>query len=89
MDEPQEVIAQFAENPPNVYGFGHTPLYADVIDAIEKDREPYVTAEAGKRALELVLAIYKSAAEGNKVKLPLKNCSTIDFKGRFDEVREL
>ncbi|MCI8557250.1 MAG: Gfo/Idh/MocA family oxidoreductase [Lachnospiraceae bacterium] len=83
LDEPQEVIAQFAENPPNVYGFGHTPLYADVIDAIEKDREPYVTAEAGKRALELVLAIYKSAAEGNKVKLPLKNCSTMDFVGQF------
>ena len=84
LDEPENVIAQFAENPPNVYGFGHTPLYADVIDAIEKDREPYVNAEAGKRALELVLAIYKSAAEGKAVKLPLEKCSTMDYKGRFD-----
>ena len=75
--------AQFAENPPNVYGFGHTPLYADVIEAIKKRRDPYVTAEDGKRALELVLAIYKSAAEGKPVKLPLENCSTMDFKGRF------
>lgn len=79
----EEVIAQFGENPPNVYGFGHTPLYADVIDAIANDREPYVNGEAGRRALELVLAIYKSAAEGKAVKLPLKECSTMDFRGRF------
>lgn len=84
LDEPEAVIAQFTENPPNVYGFGHTPLYRDVIEAIEQNREPYVDAEAGKRALEIVLAIYKSAAEGKSVKLPLENCSTLDFKGRFE-----
>lgn len=83
-EEPEDVIAEFAENPPNVYGFGHTPLYADMINAVQNDREPYVNGEAGKRALELVLAIYKSAAEEKAVKLPLNNCSTIDFKGRFD-----
>lgn len=82
-DNPGEVIKQFSENPPNVYGFGHTPLYADVIDAIKNDRKPYVDAEAGRRALEMVLAIYKSAAEENPVKLPLTECSTMDFKGRF------
>lgn len=82
-DEPEQVIAQFAENPPNVYGFGHTPLYADMINAIRDNREPYVNGEAGRRALELVLAIYKSAAEGKAVKLPLKECSTMDFKNRF------
>ena len=83
LDDPETVIEQFAENPPNVYGFGHTPLYADVIDAIKNNREPYVNAEAGKRALELVLAIYKSAAEGHSVKLPLDRCATTDFTGRF------
>ncbi|MCI9360554.1 MAG: Gfo/Idh/MocA family oxidoreductase [Hungatella sp.] len=85
LDDPDEVIKQYAENPPNVYGFGHTPLYADVIEAIEKDREPYINAEAGKRALELVLAIYKSAAEHRSIKLPLENCNTLDFAGRFDK----
>ena len=83
LDVPEEVVVQFAENPPNIYGFGHNPLYADVIDAIKNKRDPYVTAEAGKRALELVLAVYKSAAEGRTIKFPLKSCSTIDFKGRF------
>ena len=59
------------------------PLYADVINAIKNDREPYVNAQAGKRAMELVLAIYKSAAEQQSIKLPLEECSTLDFVGRF------
>jgi UDP-N-acetyl-2-amino-2-deoxyglucuronate dehydrogenase len=84
-DNPEEVKAKYQENPPSVYGFGHNPLYTDVIDAIKNDREPYVTAKDGRDALELVLAIYKSAAEGKGVKLPLEKCSTLDFKGRFDK----
>ena len=88
LDDPEQVKATYGENPPNVYGYGHTPLYADVIDAIKTGREPYVTAEAGRRALELVLAIYKSAAEGRPVKLPLEDCSTLDFAGRFGSTRK-
>ena len=83
LDDAQDVIKRFSEDPPNVYGFGHTPLYADVIDAIKYDREPYVNAEAGRRALELILAIYKSAAENRPIKLPLSDCSTTEFVGRF------
>lgn len=84
MDDPEEVKAKFHENPPNVYGFGHTPLYADMINAIKNDRQPYITAMDGKKALELVLAIYKSAAQGCSVKLPLRECASTDFLGRFD-----
>lgn len=84
LDDPDEVKEKYHENPPSVYGFGHKPLYADVIDAINNNREPYVTAEDGRRALELVLAIYKSAADGKSVKLPMDKCRTLDFKGRFD-----
>jgi len=84
LDDPTEVKALCSDNPPNVYGYGHKPLYADVIDAIKNNRKPYVDAGAGKRALELVLAIYKSAVEGQAIRLPLKSCSTMDFKGRFE-----
>jgi len=80
LDKAEEVKAEYQENPPNVYGYGHKPLYADVVEAITTDRDPYVTAEDGRRALELVLAIYKSAAEGKSIKLPLEKCSTADFK---------
>lgn len=85
LDNPEEVKSTYHENPPTVYGFGHIPLYADMLDAIKNDREPYVTAVDGRNALELVLAIYKSAAEGKVVKLPLEKCSTLDFKGRFKQ----
>jgi predicted dehydrogenase len=83
LDDPEEVKATYAENPPNVYGFGHIPLFADVIDAIIHKRKPKVTAADGKQAMELVLAIYKSAAEGKPVKLPLASCASSDFVGRF------
>lgn len=67
----------------NVYGNGHTSLYADMIDAIEHDRKPYVDAAAGRNALELVLAIYKSQKEGAPVKLPLKDFESTDMTGTF------
>ncbi len=85
MDEAEQVKNEFSEVPPNVYGYGHSKLYADVIDAIKTGRNPLVDGHAGMRALELVLAIYKSAAEGKAVKLPLEDCSTMDFKGLFSQ----
>lgn len=78
------IKAEYSENPPNVYGFGHTPLYADMAQAIAEGRDPYVTGEDGMRALELVLAIYRSAAEHRPVRLPLGDCAATDFEGRFD-----
>ena len=81
LDNPDEVKVKYHENPPTVYGFGHTPLYKDVIDSIAENKKPYVTAEDGRRALELVLAIYKSAATGKSIKLPLVKCASVDFKG--------
>lgn len=63
----------------NVYGNGHTSLYADVIDAIEHDRKPYVDAVAGRNALEMVLAIYKSQQTGAPVQLPLDDFASTDM----------
>ena len=67
----------------NVYGNGHTSLFADVMDAIKNDRKPYVDAVAGRNALEMILAIYLSASTGKAVKLPLKDVASTDFVGRF------
>ena len=67
----------------NVYGNGHTSLFADMVDAIENNRRPYVDAIAGRNALEMVLAIYKSQKEGCPVKLPLDGFSSIDMEGEF------
>ena len=68
----------------NVYGNGHTSLFADVIDAIKNDRTPYVSAVDGRNALEMVLAIYKSQKTGLPVKLPLTDFASTDMAGEFD-----
>ena len=73
------------EQTSNVYGNGHARLFADVIDAIKNDRTPYVDAYAGRRALELVLAIYKSQKLGEVVQFPVKDFSSLDMKGEFEK----
>ena len=67
----------------NVYGNGHTSLFADMIDAIKNDRRPYVDAYAGRNALEMILAIYKSQKTGMPVKLPLNDFASRDMIGTF------
>ena len=67
----------------NVYGNGHTSLFADMVDAIENDRKPYVDAVAGRNALEMILSIYKSQKTGQPVKLPLNEFSSTDMEGEF------
>ena len=69
----------------NVYGNGHTSLFADVMDAIENDRLIHVYGGGGHTALEMILAIYQSAATGKPVKLPLAGVASTDFTGRFDK----
>lgn len=69
----------------NVYGNGHISLFHDMMEAIEKNREPCVNGIDGRNALELVLAIYKSQKTGEPVKLPLEKFSSNDMAGEFTE----
>lgn len=71
------------EEAANVYGNGHARLFADMAGAIREDRQPYVDARAGRRALELVLAIYKSQKEKIPVKLPLRNFACEEMREEF------
>ena len=84
-DETEEDLKNkgLAEQTSNVYGNGHTSLFADVMDAIKNDRKPYVDAVAGRNALEVVLSIYKSQRDGKAVQLPLKDFASTDMKGEF------
>lgn len=69
----------------NVYGNGHISLFADVIKSIQNDRKPYVDAVAGRNALELVLAIYKSQKEKKPIKLPISGFSSMNMLEEFRE----
>lgn len=82
-DDKQKAGLQEATS--NVYGNGHTSLFADMIDAIKNDRKPYVDAVAGRNALEMVLAVYKSQLTGEPVKLPLKDFASVEMNGMFGE----
>lgn len=83
-DQTGEPKAGFTEATANVYGNGHTSLYQDMIGAIAENRTPYVDARAGRRALELVLAIYKSEQTGEPVRLPLDDFASTDMEGYFE-----
>ena len=72
------------EETSNIYGNGHTALYADVVEAIRTGRKPCVDAVAGRNALEMVLAIYKSQKTGAPVRLPLtEGFASVDMAGTF------
>ena len=86
-NEHDSAVSGLQEATSNVYGNGHTSLFADVIDSIKNDRKPYVDAVAGRNALEMVLAIYKSQLTGQPVKLPLKDFASVELTGMFGEGR--
>ncbi len=81
-DTEDKVLNPDEKDPPTVYGFGHEALFKDFVDAIEQDREPLVSGERGKKALEIILAIYKSQKTGLPVDLPC-DFSTLEMKGTF------
>lgn len=81
-DTEETVLNPNEKDPPTVYGFGHTALFADFITAVQTNSEPKITGAAGKKALEIILAIYKSQKTGKPVDLPL-DFSTRDMKGVF------
>ena len=45
----------------------------DYLDALENNREPAVTGEAGRRTVELFTAIYRSGRDNKPVKFPLNH----------------
>lgn len=78
-DEEEKVLDPNAKDPPTVYGFGHSALFLDVANAIKENRSPLVSGEKGKKALEIILAIYESQKTGKPVNLP-NNFSTMEMK---------
>jgi UDP-N-acetyl-2-amino-2-deoxyglucuronate dehydrogenase len=52
---------------------GHQWIIEDMVNAIKEDRIPAVSGEDGKKALELVLNLYKSADENQPIQLSKEN----------------
>ena len=65
-------IAQDANyQPPNVYGFGHNPYYRNVIDVLLGKDVPSTDGRDGRKSVEIIQAIYRSAKTGKRISLPL------------------
>jgi len=57
--------------PPNVYGFGHNPYYRNVVDVLLEKGVPATDGRDGRKSVEIIQAIYRSAKTGKRISLPL------------------
>ncbi|RKY58522.1 MAG: gfo/Idh/MocA family oxidoreductase [Candidatus Latescibacterota bacterium] len=56
-----------ASDPMAVGSAGHQGLVEDMVRAIREDREPYITLESARHAVEIINAIYESSRTGREV----------------------
>ena len=77
--EDEKIIAQFADatesgggaSDPSAIGHAaHTHQFNDVIHAIQSGNPPSINGHEGRRSVEIILAIYKSAETGGSIKFP-------------------
>ena len=66
LGKPEALTAKEIDN-------GNIFIANDLIEAMEKDREPLDGIHAGRAALEMILAAYESHRQERPVDLPLKN----------------
>lgn len=71
LDVEAEIIREIGETPPNIYGFGHRTFYERFLNAINQQIPFEISGSEGRKALELILAIYHSSLTGLPITLPL------------------
>lgn len=65
-------VSQASYETTSVYGFGHPLYYKNVIDVMQGRAEPDTDGREGLRSLEVLIAAYLSARDGQTVSLPLE-----------------
>jgi predicted dehydrogenase len=61
-----------ASDPRGITHVGHRDQLFDFLQAIDRGRDPVVDGREGRKSVEIVRAIYRSALEGGTVALPLE-----------------
>ncbi|QPN62471.1 Gfo/Idh/MocA family protein [Synechococcus sp. CBW1004] len=64
-----ELVESASYHTTNIYGFGHPPYYANILDVLQGKDVPLCDGHAGLRSLELLTATYRSAREERTVYL--------------------
>lgn len=66
-----------ASDPAAIGHHGHAMVFRDFLEAIRDGRPPAVDGHEGRRSVEIILGVYKSAQTGKAVRLPLKTDPTL------------
>jgi predicted dehydrogenase len=64
-----DVLAEYKQNPPNVYGFGHLEYLKDVVRSIQQNKPAPVDGREGRKSIVLINALYESVETGQDIKL--------------------
>jgi predicted dehydrogenase len=62
-------FSEWSTNPPNVYGYGHSEFYKEVVECMDSGKKSMLDGIEGRKSLELINAIYEAAAGGAEVRL--------------------
>lgn len=62
-----------AADPAAIGHHGHAAQVKDFVNAIKNDVDPAIDGREGRRSVEIILGIYKSAMSGKRISLPLKS----------------
>lgn len=68
-DDNLNQVELIGEEVDSVYGKGHTPLFENFIESINTKKEPYITGEDGRKAVEIVELAYKSSKKNKVMKV--------------------
>jgi UDP-N-acetyl-2-amino-2-deoxyglucuronate dehydrogenase len=60
-----------SSDPAGISILGHQRQISDLVRAVQEGRPPVIDGREGRKAVELVLAVYESARTGRNIKLPL------------------
>ncbi len=80
-EQDERVAALAGTDPKDVYGSGHTTLYANYINAVNTHTDPLVSGTEAIKAMKIILAAYKSQKTGTAVKYDDLSFSTLDMSG--------
>lgn len=71
-DPMDESVDEASYQTTSVYGFGHPLYYDNVIKALRGEAPPDTDGREGLRSLELLIAAYTAARDGQRINLPLE-----------------
>lgn len=66
-DDDDKFVTESNYNPPNIYGYGHTGYYSNVVRSLRGQESASTDGNEGKKSLQLIDAIYRSAKTGEKI----------------------